>query len=122
MAKSKTAGKVIYLMYLEPLRRKKKSRSSPWRVLILLLLIGAAIYVYLQVNQQQIEPLPSGQLALSVLPINALLTATQPGLPFKLSQLFDVRIVGHVISSLEKLIYRKIWWAMTMRCTSLVPS
>ena len=40
-------------MYLGP--REKKRSSSPWRVLILLLLIAASIYVHFQVEQQQVE-------------------------------------------------------------------
>ena len=41
-------------MYLEP-RRRKSRRSSLWRALILLLLIGASIYAYIQIRQQQVE-------------------------------------------------------------------
>ena len=48
--------------------------------------------------QQQIESFPGGKLALSMLAINALLTATQPGFVFKFSQLLDLRIGDHETS------------------------
>jgi tetratricopeptide (TPR) repeat protein len=40
-------------MYIGP--REKKRRSSPWRILIMLLLIAASLYVYAQVEEQQID-------------------------------------------------------------------
>ena len=42
-------------MYLEPTIRRKKRRSSPVRVLFLLMLISAGIYVYAMIKQEQIE-------------------------------------------------------------------
>jgi len=43
-------------MYLEPtIRRKKKRRSSPLRVLLLLMLICAGLYVYITIQQEEIE-------------------------------------------------------------------
>lgn len=42
-----------YEMYLGS--RPKKRRSSPWRVLTLLVLIGIGIYVLVQVNQEPVE-------------------------------------------------------------------
>jgi tetratricopeptide (TPR) repeat protein len=43
-------------MYLEPtIQRGKKRRSSPLRVMLLLVLIGAALYVYLIIQQEEIE-------------------------------------------------------------------
>lgn len=43
-------------MYLEPtIQRKKKRRSSPVRVMFLLILISAAIYVYTIIQQEEIE-------------------------------------------------------------------
>jgi tetratricopeptide (TPR) repeat protein len=44
-------------MYLEPtIQRGKKRRSSPLRVMFLLVLIGVALYVYLIIQQEEIEP------------------------------------------------------------------
>jgi len=43
-------------MYLEPtIQRKKKRRSSPLRVMFLLMLISAGIYVYATIQQEEIE-------------------------------------------------------------------
>jgi tetratricopeptide (TPR) repeat protein len=42
-------------MYLEPTIRRKKRRSSPLRVMFLLMLITAGIYVYALIQQEQIE-------------------------------------------------------------------
>ena len=42
-------------MYLEPTIRRKKRRSSPLRVMFLLMLISAGIYVYALIQQEQIE-------------------------------------------------------------------
>ncbi len=42
-------------MYLEPtIQRKKKRRSSPLRVMILLVLISAGIYVYIVIQQEEV--------------------------------------------------------------------
>lgn len=40
-------------MYLSSGRKKRK--SSPWRVILLLALIGLALYVYSQIDQEQVE-------------------------------------------------------------------
>lgn len=42
-------------MYLEPTIRRKKRRSSPLRVMFLLMLISAGIYVYALIRQEEIE-------------------------------------------------------------------
>jgi len=42
-------------MYLEPTIRRKKRRSSPVRVLFLLMLISAGVYVYALIKQEQVE-------------------------------------------------------------------
>lgn len=43
-------------MYLEPtIQRKKKRRSSPVRVIFLLIMIGAALYVYITIQQEKVE-------------------------------------------------------------------
>lgn len=42
-------------MYLGPTIRRKKHRSSPIRVVFLLMLISAAIYVYAMIRQEQVE-------------------------------------------------------------------
>ena len=43
-------------MYLEPtIQRNKKRRSSPLRVIFLLILISAGIYVYIILQQEEIE-------------------------------------------------------------------
>jgi tetratricopeptide (TPR) repeat protein len=42
-------------MYLEPTIRRKRRRSSPLRVMFLLMLISAGIYVYALIKQEQIE-------------------------------------------------------------------
>jgi len=47
--------KAIYHMYLEPTIRRKKRRSSPLRVVFLLMLISAGIYVYATIQQEQVE-------------------------------------------------------------------
>jgi hypothetical protein len=42
-------------MYLEPTIRRNKRRSSPLRVMVLLMLISAGVYVYAMVQQEEIE-------------------------------------------------------------------
>jgi len=45
----------MYLMYLEPTIQRKKRRSSPLRVMFLLMLISAGVYVYAMIQQEEIE-------------------------------------------------------------------
>jgi tetratricopeptide (TPR) repeat protein len=47
--------KAIWQMYIEPTIRRKKRRSSPIRVLFLLMLISAGFYVYAMIKQEQVE-------------------------------------------------------------------
>lgn len=47
--------KAIHQMYLEPTIQRKKRRSSPLRVMFLLMLISAGVYVYAMIQQEEIE-------------------------------------------------------------------